>query len=546
MKIRLLASAVLPALFSPAGAESDWKSLFNGKDLSGWTVTLQKSQPGEDPDKMVQVRDGAIHMYADADPETKVPFGVITSDGTYSRFHLALEYRWMEKKFAPRKNAIRDAGLLYHATHTDKIWPDSVEYQIQEGDSGDIIFVQEAGMSWTHPEPDLAPKGQGDASLLPEDGGIPRFGVNQTYFGRFPEYDHLTGWNRAEVIVHADESAEHILNGHVRSRLANMHHLTGGAVKEGKICLQLEGAEIQYRNIEIRELDEPLRPSKTMVSLSGVAGQPVRKQTITVRNPLTRPLPAEISVIGKDAGFFHATAGKMSLAAGESMEVEVYFQPGKGAGRYSAGLRVGTPESGAFLILQGVGLAAFEGKNEATLETIVRALGIPLNVGGSELEHDTKAEVIGDSVAVPYFKKAGEGKVRITPVARFSPPGATPFGIVAQGSTELKELGKLADSKAVPDAHQSLFPPLEGEGESVEFDPQDGAFAVYLKAQNYTSFTDPALPTEAKIPHTARVFPVVLFQGRELKNAYLLGFEEAANGDYQDGVFLIENVTAAP
>ncbi len=29
-----------------------------------------------------------------------------------------------------------------------------------------------------------------------------------------------------------------------------------------------------------------------------------------------------------------------------------------------------------------------------------------------------------------------------------------------------------------------------------------------------------------------------------MENAYLVGFEEAKNGDYQDAVFLLENVTA--
>jgi len=543
METRFLCSCAVFCLIGFANAESEWKSLFNGKDLSGWTVTVDKLPEGQDPDRIVQVRDGAIHMYADTDPDVKVPFGVITHEGTFSRFHLTLEYRWLEKKFAPRKNAIRDAGLLYHASNTAKVWPPSVEYQIQEGDSGDIIFIGESGFSWAHPQPDLAPEGQGDASLLPENGGFLRKAKNQTYFGRFPEFDH-PGWNRAEVIVHADESAEHILNGHTRSRLELMQHLTGGPLKEGKICLQFEGAEIQYRKIEIRELDEPLRPDKTVLSLSGVKDKPARAGKITVRNPLDRPVAADLSIVGKDADAFNATSSAMTLGAGESMEVEVHFRPTRGAERYSAGLRIGTPESGAFVILQGIGLAAFEGKNEPALQSIVHALGMPLEVGGAQLELDTKAETIGDGVAVPYFKKAGEGKVKITPLARFSPPGATPFGIVAKGATELIEVGKLADSASVPDAHQCLMPPLESGASPIEFEPGVEAFAFYLKAHHYTSFTDPKLPTKAEIPHTARVYPVTNFQGREVKDAYLLGFEEAANGDYQDAVFLIENVVA--
>ncbi|MCW1886901.1 DUF1080 domain-containing protein [Luteolibacter flavescens] len=530
-----------------ANAEGDWKSLFNGKDLSGWTVTLDKHKPGEDPEKMVQVRDGAIHMYPDTDPSETVPFGVITHEDTFSRFHLTLEYRWLDKKFAPRKDAIRDAGLLYHVHSAEKIWPDSLEYQIQEGDTADIVLLQRHATSWKHPQPDSAPEGQGDAGLLPENGGVPivsRQGF--LYLGRFPEYDHLRGWNQVEVIVHANESAEHRLNGHVRARLGDFRMPDGAPLSSGKICLQLEGAELQYRNVQIRELDEPLRSSKPHLALSAVKDKPARSATITVKNPLNRPVPAALSIEGVDAAAFSATAPAATIGAGESMEVTVHFKPVRGAARYSAGLRVGSPEQGTFVLLQGIGLAAFEGKNEPPLQDIVNALGIPLNAGGTKLELDTKVDVIGDSKDVRYFVKAGEGKVRITPLARFSPPGATPFGIVAKGTTTLVESGKLATSAEVADSHQSLLPPLEGEASSVEIDTPEEGFAFYLNAHQFVSFTDPGLPSEAKIARTARVYPARLFAGRELKDAFIVGFEEAANGDYQDALFLLENVKPAP
>lgn len=528
-------------------AESEWRTLFNGKDLSGWSVTIDKQKPGEDPDHLVQVRDGAIHMYPDTDPSATVPFGVVTYDKIFSRFHLALEYRWMEKKFNPRKTQIRDAGVIYHASETNKVWPDSIEYQIQEGDSGDIVFIDEDGLTWAQPQPDLAPEGQGDPGLLPENGGTLRGGgKNYAYIGRFPEYDHA-GWNRAEVIVQAGESAEHWLNGHLRARLGGFHHLNReGTLTKGKICLQLEGAEIQYRNVEILELDEPLSTNKTLLSLSAVEDKPVRQGTITATNPLDHPLSTSLSITGKDADAFSTTTNSMSLGGGKSAEVTVHFKPVRGAGRYSAGLRIGTPDQGTFVLLQGIGLEAFEGKNEPALQEIVHALGIPLKVGGTKLELDTKADVIGDGVAVPYFAKAENGKLKITALARFSPPGATPFGYVVKGTTELSELGKLADSTDVADAHQCLHPPLEGGSMTVEFEAPEVGFALYMKARQYTSFTDPAQPSEAKIPHTARVFPVTHFGGQPIANAYLVGFEEAANGDYQDGVFLIENVKPAP
>ena len=45
------------------------------------------------------------------------------------------------------------------------------------------------------------------------------------------------------------------------------------------------------------------------------------------------------------------------------------------------------------------------------------------------------------------------------------------------------------------------------------------------------------MPTNACFPRHV--------QGRELEDAYLIGFEEASNGDYQDAVFLVEGVAPA-
>lgn len=290
------------------------------------------------------------------------------------------------------------------------------------------------------------------------------------------------------------------------------------------------------------EAGETLLPNKSHIALSAVKDKPARAATLTVKNPLDRELPSAVSIEGADAAAFDVKGGPATLGAGGSMDITIHFNPVRGAARYSATLRIGT----TLVSLQGIGLAAFEGKNEPPLQEIVHALGIPLDVGGGKLELDTKADTIGGSVDVRYFTKAGDGKIRITPLARFSPPGATPFGMVARGGTALSEAGKLADSGKVADAHQCLFPPLEGGAESIEVEPPAEGFAFYLNAHQYVSFTDPKLPTQAKIARTARVYPASRLAGRDLKDAYVVGFEEAANGDYQDALFLLENVKPAP
>ena len=46
----------------------------------------------------------------------------------YKDYRLSLEYKWGEKKFPPRLEAVRDAGLLYHVHRAIPAdWPASFE-----------------------------------------------------------------------------------------------------------------------------------------------------------------------------------------------------------------------------------------------------------------------------------------------------------------------------------------------------------------------------------------------------------------------------------
>lgn len=535
----------LPASLYAADESKEWRALFNGKDFTGWTPVVQKQEPGKDPERYAEVRDGVIHMYPDTDPAASVQFGYVVHNDTFSRYHLTFEYQWGEKKFIPRKDAIRDAGLLLHVHNTLKVWPDSLEYQIQEGDSADIVMLTTGGLTWKAPEPDKAPEGQGEPGMLPEQGGYPVRYKNDgfAYIGRFPELDRLKGWNRVDVIVQADESAEFLINGQTRSRVTHLMKKDGTPLREGKIGLQLEGAELQYRDVRIKELKEPLRADRGVVSLSAVKDKPAVGRKLTLLNPGGEPVPASFEIFGKDAAAFKVTGESSPLAGGAGRTLEITFQPNRGADRYSAGLRIGDAERGTFVILQGIGLDAFEGKNEATLQSIVYALGIPLNVGGTKLELDTKPDKIGDSVAATHFAATGKEKIRVTPLARYSPPGETPFGLLPADGGEAVEIGRLATSAQQPDSHQSLLPPLADGKPFAEIAAPAGPFSFWMKGPKFTSSTVPGPPPGASLTYTARVYPVTRFQGRKLENAWLVGFEEAANGDYQDAVFLLENVS---
>lgn len=61
----------------PFANEGDWKSLFNGRDLDGWSVAIEGAKVGEDPKGHIVVRDGVIHMYADTPVDKRGDFGLL-------------------------------------------------------------------------------------------------------------------------------------------------------------------------------------------------------------------------------------------------------------------------------------------------------------------------------------------------------------------------------------------------------------------------------------------------------------------------------------
>ena len=108
-------------------------SLFLPSQQPAWHIYLAKSGVNNDPKKVFQFEGDVLHVSGE-------DFGYIITEKKYGDFRLELEFKWGEKKYPPRENAKRDGGILYHVDlySGDKIWPRSLEYQIQETDCGDF------------------------------------------------------------------------------------------------------------------------------------------------------------------------------------------------------------------------------------------------------------------------------------------------------------------------------------------------------------------------------------------------------------------------
>jgi hypothetical protein len=259
LRWRLTALVVVLVLQAPvvvSAQESGFTPLFDGQSFENLYRFLPSTGRDSDPFDVFKIEDGVIHVLDLPLTDEPRDFGYLATTRDYSNYHFRVQYRWGDKRFAPRAQDKRDAGVLYHVVGPDLIWPRSVESQIQEGDTGDIFLVGGTGAS-TQIDPSRAEPQyfEGGAPYSQIDGRI----VKST------TVDSLADWNTVEVIVTGSESV-HVVNGVVVARMAGMTQPDPAGSGEripldrGRILLQAEGAEVYYRSIEIREFDDLLVP----------------------------------------------------------------------------------------------------------------------------------------------------------------------------------------------------------------------------------------------------------------------------------------------
>ncbi len=219
MKYIILLFALFSGLFVNAQTDK-MQAIFNGKDLEGWTKFLKKQGLNKDPEHVFKIENGELHVSGQE-------FGYIATTKSYIDFHLSLEFKWGEKKYPPREREKRDAGICYNVAMLDnRIWPKSIECQIQEGDVGDLWLI------------DSVTAFVDGISTEPKDYAH----VVKSKDGERPHGE----WNKVEIVSKKGRFS-FIVNG----VLVNEGEYV--SVSSGRILLQSEGAEVYYRDIKIRE-----------------------------------------------------------------------------------------------------------------------------------------------------------------------------------------------------------------------------------------------------------------------------------------------------
>ena len=203
-------------------------SLFNGKDLSGWTADV----PAADNDASVSpsfiVRDGLLVSMGE-------PRGHLITDRSFSNYRLDVEYRF------PGKGG--NCGVLVHASTPRALYdmfPQSIEVQMQAGDAGDFWCIRE-----NIEVPDMEkrrPRKEGQAyGGGPEDA---RRILNLTDGSEKP----LGQWNHMAIECRGRE-----IKVWVNDDLVNDG--VNATASSGKIALQAEGTEVEFRRVDLTPLD---------------------------------------------------------------------------------------------------------------------------------------------------------------------------------------------------------------------------------------------------------------------------------------------------
>jgi lysophospholipase L1-like esterase len=207
--------------------ESETVSLFNGKDLEGWHADIPAADGNKEVKPSFVARDGMLVSLGR-------PNGHLITDKEYENFRLEAEYRFPGKP--------GNCGILVFASTPRslyKMFPKSIEVQMNSGHAGDFWCIVE-DITVPNMEERRGPKknwgiteGKGRRILNLTDGSERPLGE----------------WNSMRIECLGNEVKVWV-NGDL------VNHGTECTASKGQIAVQAEGAEVEFRKLELTPISE--------------------------------------------------------------------------------------------------------------------------------------------------------------------------------------------------------------------------------------------------------------------------------------------------
>ncbi len=238
-----------------ADSGDEWIPLFNGQDLTGWTLKIVGSELGEDPWNTFRVEDGLLTVNYENYDTFDSRFGHLFYEQPFSHYLLRVEYRFVGEQLpdAPAW-AFKNSGIMFHSQNpqsmlVDQTFPISLEAQLLGGNGVEERPTANLCTPGTHAEID---------GVLVEDHCIT---------ASAPTY-HGDEWVTMDLLVLGDSLVAHIIEGD--TVLAYTHPVIGGGsvnvfdetvkqdgtrLTEGYVALQSESHPIQFRRVLLKRID---------------------------------------------------------------------------------------------------------------------------------------------------------------------------------------------------------------------------------------------------------------------------------------------------
>jgi hypothetical protein len=254
--VALVACALMNVTPAAAADEGEWHSLFNGKNLDGWTIKIAKHQVNENYLDTFRVEDGVLKVSYDRWDKFDGQFGHLYSNQPYANYILRLEYKITGGAVADSPPwAKLNSGVMIHSQSPlsmtlTQAFPTSMEFQFL---AVGATAGRQTGNVCT-PGTNLEMKGK----LLTDhiiDSSSKLFPVDE--------------WVNVEVEVHGNNEVIHRVNGvevlryqhpqlDLRDEFAQQLKAAGAPLQlsYGHIALQAESQSIWFRNIRIKQLDK--------------------------------------------------------------------------------------------------------------------------------------------------------------------------------------------------------------------------------------------------------------------------------------------------
>jgi hypothetical protein len=248
-------TAVILALLTSlaAAGEAGWVSLFNGKDLSGWTPKIRGCKAGENFQNTFRAVNGVLKVDYSGYKEWDNRFGHLFCARKFSHYRLRLEYRFTGDQIQGGPGwAFRNSGVMIHSEapelmEIEQLFPTSLEVQLLGGTGTGERSTGNLCTPGTHVEM----------------GG--KLETRHCISSKSKTF-HGDQWVKLEIEVRGNSVIRHFINGeevlsYAKPQYGGDPHAetlaaTAGdkMIRDGYICLQSESHPVEFRKIEVKEL----------------------------------------------------------------------------------------------------------------------------------------------------------------------------------------------------------------------------------------------------------------------------------------------------